>query len=400
MFQRSPRDRFALIGAFAAIALAAASPARSAELTVGLGEAPQTMDPHWTTGPASFNINSQVYENLFRWDKDARSRPHLAESYEIVNDTTWRIKLRKDVKWHDGSPFTADDVVFSLKRAVTINASPNNFRTYLRQIKESRAVDPHTVEIITGEPFPDLIASLTYFLIVSKKHSENATTEDYNAGKNIIGTGPFKFVSFALNDRTVIDRNPDYWGKKAHWDRITYRSLPNEPARAAALLAGDVDIIEHAPTGDVEQLTKAGVVVSKYLTGRVTYVSMDATPRALESGKITGPNGEKLDRNPLSDKRVREALGEAIDNEAFVKRVYFGEAEPAYQYLLEGAVGHIPSSRARRATRRAPASCWKTPAGSASSGSSCRPRPATFRNRSRRRKASRSSGHALVCRPR
>ena len=167
----------------------------------------------------------------------------------------WEFKLRKGVTWHDGSPFTADDVVFTFERAPNVPNSPSSFASAVKG-KTVKKIDDHTVHITTGAIAPTVPYELSSLLIVSKKYGEGAKTEDYNSGKAAIGTGPYKLVKFTPGDRIEFARNDAYWGGKPAWNKLVFRPIPAGPARVAALLAGDVDLIEDTPTADIERLKK------------------------------------------------------------------------------------------------------------------------------------------------
>lgn len=317
----------------------------AADLTIGLREVPTSIDPHWMTAPPAFLVNTMIYEPLVRRNDDGIPVASLATSWETVNDTTWVFHLRPNVKWHDGSAFVADDIKFTYDRARRVPNSPSSFSTYLNQVDRVEIVDPLTIRVITTEPAPALLEKLAYVLIVSSRIGKDATTEDYNTGKAAVGTGPYKFVSWAPNDRTVVERNPDYWGGKEPWDKVTYRVISNDASRLAALLAGDIDVLDAVPSLEVQRLrTNPAVTVWSRPTARIAYVTIDVDA-ALESGKVTGPAGERLERNPFADAKVRQAMALAIDRDAFVKRIYQGEAEATAQFLPEGVPGHNPEIR-------------------------------------------------------
>jgi peptide/nickel transport system substrate-binding protein len=174
--------------------------------------------------------------------------------------------------------------------------------------------------------------------IISKKHGTGAKTGDYNSGKATIGTGPYKFVEFVPGDRLVMEKNPDYWGKKAQFDRVVFKPIKENPARVAALLAGDVDMIDLVPTADVARLKKdANVVLSQGVSNRVIYLHLDQFRDESPFVKKTGG------KNPLKDPRVRKALSKAINRPAIVERVMEGVALPAGQLLPEGFFGVSPN---------------------------------------------------------
>jgi peptide/nickel transport system substrate-binding protein len=302
-----------------------------------------SVDPHWMTSPANWTINRHIFEPLVNRNNNGAIEPWLATSWKRIDDTTWEFKLRNDVKFQDGSPFTADDVVFTYDRLTHVPNAPNPFTAYAKYFAKVEALDPYTVRLTTKSPAPALLQDLAYILIVSKNVGSTATTEDYNSGKGAIGTGPYMFGSFALNDKTVLKRNPNYWGEKEPWDTVTFRVISNDASRTAALLAGDVDLIESVPTIDIERL-KANDRLTIYSkpTGRIAYFGFDAGDEALASGRIVGIDGQPLKTNPLGDKRVREALKLVVDLDQFVSKIYQDQAIATGQYLLPDVFGFIP----------------------------------------------------------
>ncbi len=158
--------------------------------------------------------------------------PGLATSWKAVDDLTWEFKLRKNVRFHDGSPFTAEDVAFTLKRVPNVPNSPSSFATFTKPIVDVKIVDPYTIVFKTAVPHVNCCrATWRRCYIVSKLHGEHAATEDYNSGKAAIGTGPYKFVEYMPNHRVVLKANYGYWGGEEPWDKVTFKILSN-PRRA------------------------------------------------------------------------------------------------------------------------------------------------------------------------
>jgi peptide/nickel transport system substrate-binding protein len=316
--------------------------ANAAELRIGMTRGTSSIDPHFQSSIVNYEHNITVFEPLVRFNSENKIEPWLAESWRVVNDTTWEFKIRPGVKWHDGSPLTAEDIAFTYERARSVPNSPSPLTNYLGQVKETKVIDPQTLQIVTDGPAPTLLNFLVSVLIVSKKHGEGATTEDYNNRKATIGTGPYKLVSWSPNDRMVVEKNPSYWGKSAPWDKVTFLGMPNSASRIAAVLSGDIQVAAAVPPQDIERLEKnKGVSIFGRPANRLVFMALDVHPDALETGRITGPNGEKLEKNPLADKRVREAMKLAINLDAFVNRVYRGQAAASGQYLQSGMFGYI-----------------------------------------------------------
>jgi peptide/nickel transport system substrate-binding protein len=309
------------------------------DLRVGLAAEPSAMDPHYHNLAPNNSILSHVFERLIEPDELQRLKPGLAESWKVLDDATWEFKLRKGVTWHDGSPFTADDVVFTFERAPKVPNSPSSFAAAVKD-KKIKKIDDHTVHISASSISPTLPNDLSSLLIVSKKHGEGARTEDYNSGKAAIGTGPYKLVKFTPGDRIEFVRNDAYWGKKQPWGKLTFRPISAGPARVAALLAGDVDLIEDTPTADIERLKKEPKVeISQIASNRLIYFFIDHAKEVTPFAK--GKDGSEI-KNPFKDKRVREAMTKALNRPAIVSRVMEGVAVPAGQLLPDGYFGVSP----------------------------------------------------------
>ena len=250
---------------------------------------------------------------------------------------TWEFKLRKGVKFHDGSDFTAADVVASIERVPTVPNSPSPFTAYTKQIKEMVVVDPYTIRFKTAAPYPLMPSDMTQVAIISKGAAK-ATTDDFNSGKAAIGTGPYKLVRYAKSDRIELARNDAYWGGKTAWDKVTLRLLPQDASRVAALLSGDVQVIENVPTSDVAQLRKdKRLAVFRTVADRLIYLHMDSDRDV--SPFVTDRAGKPLAKNPLKDPRVRKAISKAINRPAIVGKVMEGEAIPSGQLVPDFLFG-------------------------------------------------------------
>ena len=168
------------------------------------------------------------------------------------------------------------------------------------------------------------------------------TTEGFNSGKNAIGTGPYRMVSYKSGDRVELERNDGWWGPKPYWQHISYRMIPNDASRSAALLAGDVQFIEFVPPDDAQRMRgDKRVALSETNSLRFVYLWLDRSRQGSEPF-VTGPNGEKLDKNPFNDLRVRQALSLAINRPLIVDRVMENEATPTAQFLAPGSFTYVP----------------------------------------------------------
>jgi peptide/nickel transport system substrate-binding protein len=327
-----------------AIAFAAAlltGGAHAQELRVGLGADVTSMDPHFVNLFPNNNIAEHVFEKLITLDADSRLIPGLAESWKAVDATTWEFRLRKGVKFHDGSDFTAEDVAFSIDRVGKIPNSPGPFTVYTKSIKEVQIVDPYTIRFKTATVYPILPNDLSTIYIVSKKVVTGLGTDDFNAGKAMVGTGPLRFVGFKRGDRVELARNDAYWGPKAAWTRVTFRILPSDPTRVAALLSGEVDAIENIPTADFTKIkANPNFATSTKTSHRIIFYHLDQFRE--KSPFITDKSGKPLEKNPLMDLRVRQAISKAIDREAIRTRVMEGLALPTANLVPVPMFGSVP----------------------------------------------------------
>ncbi len=330
-FTRLPIRR-SLLAAAAVAAVVFSGSAIARDLVVALKTEPTSMDPQYHALTPNIQLSQTLFDPLVCSDPDLVSKPCLAESWS-ADGKVWTFKLRPNVKFSDGSPMTADDVVFTFDRVPKVPNSPSSYKVYLQKVEKVEAVDPLTVRITTTEPYPLLAVNMVGLPIMSSKAASGAapegkTTTELNAGNGLVGTGPYRFVSWKRGAEIVFERNPHYWGPAPAWDKVIYRPISNPAARVAALLAGDVDLVEDPPTDDLERLQKEPKLhVETKASNRIIYVALDQ--HGSPSPGIQGTDG----KNPLLDKRVREALSLAIDRSALVARTMGGVATPAAQLL-------------------------------------------------------------------
>lgn len=288
-----------------------------------------TFDPHSQNEGMTIAALAQVYEPLIDYDAEFKIVPKLATSWEQISPTLWRFTLRDGVKFHDGTPLTAEDVVFSVQRAM---APTSNFKAYVAGIKEARKVDDKTVEIETAQPNPVLLRQLPLVFVMSKAWAEKhnivqpqdfVKQEETFAARNTNGTGPYKLKSREVDVRTVFEANPDWWNKadsKGNVTEVIYTPIKQSATRTAALLSGEIDFVLDPPLQDLERLRKQ-VKVIEGNENRTIYLGFDQHRPELLYSSIKG-------KNPFADVRVREALYRAIDVEALKKSVMRGLSAP------------------------------------------------------------------------
>ena len=314
---------------------------QAADLRIGLSADVTTMDPHFLTSQPNLTVGYHVFDALTRVDEKTQLIPGLATSWRAVDATTWEFKLRTGVKFHDGSDLTAEDVIFSLDRPLNIKGSPGGFATFVRAIVSKEIVDPQTIRLKTAAPYGALPQDLNSVMIVSRKFAANAAPEDFESGRATIGTGPYKFVRFARGDRVEYVRNDAYWGGRPAWEKLTLRIMPSDPVRTAALLSGELDIIEHVPPADREKLSKNKQLrLEQTVSWRTIFLHLDQYRN--QSPLITDNAGKPLGKNPFMDVRVRRAMSMAINRAGIADRVMDKLAIPAANLVSPGVFGHNP----------------------------------------------------------
>jgi peptide/nickel transport system substrate-binding protein len=303
-------------------------------LTLGTKLELNTLDPHFFSAFPTNSSMQYFFDKLVEYDDKLKIKPALAVSWKLVDDTTWEFKLRKGVTFHDGTPFTAEDVIFTIDRVPNVPNSPNSFAQFTRGIESIRKVDDHTIVVKTKAPSPQLLSDFANIFIISARAAKGATTADFNSGKAVVGTGPYKLVEWVSAERLVVDRNEKYWGPRPHWARVTEKVIAKDPSRLASLLAGQVDAIDAVPIPDLERLKKDGkFALFRGPAALVHYVALDSNRDV--SPFVTAKDGKPLASNPLKDPRVRKALSLALNRDAISKRVMEGSAIPASQMLSE-----------------------------------------------------------------
>lgn len=307
-----------------------------------------SMDPYTRQETFLLSFNGNIYEPLIRRDRNLGLEPALATRWEQVNPTTWRFQLRPGVKFSDGSPFTADDVVFSITRA---RGPGSNVAAFFAGVTEVRKIDDLTIEMVTGAPDPILPNNLTSFGVMSKAWLERnnagrvadlTSREENFATRNAMGTGPFMLSSREPDRRTVLVPNPGWWDRAEHnLTRVEFNVIANDATRVAALLSGEVDMVYTVPPQDMERIGRTqGLRIIQGPELRTIYLGMDQMRPQLLKSDVQG-------RNPFQDVRVRRAMMQAIDIEAIRTRVMRGQARPTAQIFGPGVNGFVEENDRR-----------------------------------------------------
>ncbi len=316
-------------------------------LTVGVRSEASSLDPHWTQLSADLQVQEHIFEHLVDLDSASQPSPGLAVSWEPIDEDTWEFKLREGVTWHDGEPFTADDVIFSFDRLKAgIDGAPASPAFQLEKGgKTWEKIDDVTVRIHTEGPYPTMAEDLAMLPMVAEHVAEGVTAAvDFNSGAAAIGTGPFRFEEFSPGNRISVVKNPDWWGGDPGWDQVVFRPVGQDSARLAALLNGDVDVIDYPPTVDLPQLeTNPEFTVSSIPSDRLIYLMPSYRH---QEPYVTDDAGNPLMPNPLRDWRVRKALSLAIDRNAIRDRIMGGASEPTRNIVPPGFFGYVDALEA------------------------------------------------------
>ncbi len=307
-----------------------------------------SMDPHSLNESLQLSVTSNVYEGLVGRNKDLSLAPALATSWKQTSPTVWRFELRKGVQFHDGTPFTADDVVFSFART---QADGSDMKSYTNDFKEVRKVNDHVVEIETKTPFPIVPDVISLVFIMSKKWCEtNQATRPVDRRKGIEnaasfranGTGPYRLRERQPNVRTTFTRNGSYWGKiEGNASEVIFTPIGSAATRVAALLSGEVDVMEPVPVQDVARVNASAN--TRAVTGpelRTIFLGMDQKRDELLYSNVKG-------KNPFKDKRVRQAFYQAIDIDGIQKTVMRGASSPTALMVGPGINGFSQAQNKR-----------------------------------------------------
>ena len=308
-----------------------------------------TMDPHAQNESLNNTANGYIYETLLTYNEKFEVVPQLATSWSRDGNLLWKFDLRKGVKFHDGTPFTAEDVVYSIQRAM---APTSNFRVYTTGIQGARAIDENTVLIYTTVPNPVLLRQMTELRIMSKAWSEkNKVTQPQNfvqkeetfAARNANGTGPYMLKSREVDIRTVFVKNPNWWNtsNKGNVTEIIYTPVKSESTRTAALLSGELDFVLDPAPQDIARLKQnSAIKVIEGAENRTIFIGFDQMRDELQYSSVKG-------KNPFKDLRVRQALYHAVDIEGIKRAVMRGLSDPTGAIIQRAVNGWTKESHER-----------------------------------------------------
>ncbi len=329
--------------------------AQTQNLRIGLASEPTSMDPHYHQATPNDSLAAQIFEPLVSADAKMNLVPGLATSWKTVDDNTWEFTLRQGVKFSNGQPFTPEDVMFTFCRVLNNpQAIAGSYENVAKKLEAVSVKDGSTLVVKTKAPYPLFANDLTRIWILwsgiaqhdqirfDPAHNCGVTgawpkMEDFNSGKNAIGTGPYTFKSFVRGTAITLERNEGYWGDKPAWKEVKMTPVPNAGPRMTGLLAGDFDLIENPAARDLKRLD--GDKKHKYVitpSVRVLFLQLDVARSP--SPQVRAADG----KNPLQDLRVRKAISMAIDRKAIAQRIMDGAATPANQFLPDGMFGALP----------------------------------------------------------
>jgi len=311
-----------LLACLALVAVAVAqAPVRGGTLIIGVGQNPGHMNPAISTGSEVHAVADSMFNGLVGLDDNANPYPDLAERWEVSEDArTYTFHLHRGVRWHDGEPFTSADVAFTFERVLLVYHART--RGGLEGVLDGiDTPDAHTVTFRFREPYAPLLQRLNVTEApILPRHVFESVADIQAAPENLrpIGTGPYRFVEYVVDDRVVLERNPDYFkAGLPYLDRVVFRVIPDEQTRLLALERGEVDFIGGVPAGELERIDALD----------------DLTLHRVNSGSGGGfcvmTMAFNLQRDVFQDQRVRHAFAYAIDREQILERVLFGNGAVA-----------------------------------------------------------------------
>jgi peptide/nickel transport system substrate-binding protein len=328
----------------AAILLALLSlPGNAQTLTIGIKTETRTLDPHVYLVNPTISIARHIFDTLVHPNAHQAMQPGLALSWHATTPTTWDFVLRPDVRFHDGSMLSAEDVIFSLQRPEILSPRGGGVSSLVQEISAIEALDHTTIRIHTSTPFPLLPEYLSPVAILKRTSTAAARLD----AQPMIGTGPFQLLGWERGGALRLARNAAYWAGPAPCERVTFRPIAADAVRVAALLSKDVDLIDAVPPPSTRMLeARHDIALSATASNRVIYlvVNLAASP----DPDVQALSGAAMRTNPLADPRVRQALSIAIDRETLTNRLLEGHGTPASQFLPDLYPGTSPRLHVER----------------------------------------------------
>lgn len=297
--------RFAsLLVTCAALLVGTAAAQPIGELRIGINTLPRTIEPFFDTTTTALGVYKQIFDTLVRVDLEGQPIPWLAESWEVIDERTWELRLRDDVTWHDGKPFDANDVKYALDWTL----DPDNTAPWAARIgliSEVEIVDDYTVRLHTREPWAALLQGLLVIHMIPENYYDSA---EYSPATHAIGTGRYRFVEWVADDYLRLVAFEDSWQGEANVQAATFISMPTAVTRTSALQAGEIQIAYAVPPEQVPALEASGIQIVSQALGHSLLLTFYGT----------------REDSPVNDARVRQALNHAVDKEAIVEFVMGG----------------------------------------------------------------------------
>ena len=324
-----------ILGVVLAQISASEAHARDAELIISQKADVETFDPSQSNNTTTHNVTINVFDTLIRLSDDGRDFVgELAESWKVVDPTTWQFRLRRGVKFHNGEDLNAAAVKFTLDSTLDPERKTRQRPTYVA-FKEVRIDDPYTVSIITHKPYAIALTQLQYLMVVPPGYIKQVGWDEF--GRKPVGSGAFKFKEWERDVRVVLEANDAYWKGRPKVRTVAFRAIPEDASRIAAVQRGEVDIIDAVPYDRIKELQGSPTVKITQRQGEQVYVGLDT-----------------LRVEPLKKREVRQALNYAVNADALVKNLLLGyavrlngpmfpttpgydEKQPAYAYDPERA---------------------------------------------------------------
>ena len=317
-------------------------PIQAKQLVVGIVQEPRTLDPHFQDLAANNAIALHLFDALVRMDENQKLHPGLAVSWRAVDPLTWEFKLRRGVLFHDGSQFTAEDVIFTVQRVSRVPHSPAPFTRYTRPISAMEAPAEDALIIRTSTPTPLLPALLSRVMIMSRKATEGKSTQDLDGGNGLVGTGPYRISAWTPGKQLVVTRHEEYWEGMQPWEHVVFKEIRSEKLRIKALQQNSLQVIERLSPTSVNDLQKdRRIEVQTGASNRIIYLHLD-------SNRSISPYIRDVEDNPLQKSGVRQAISLAIDRNKIAQEVLDGMGVPTAQLAPKDGFGYVPELQAER----------------------------------------------------
>lgn len=297
------------LGVVAAVGVVLAGPAgaREGELTVSQKADVETFDPAQSNNTTTHNVTINIFDTLVRLSDDGKDFvPDLAESWKVVNPTTWQFKLRKGVRFHNGEEFNAEAVRFTIEAVLDPQRKTRQRPTYTF-IKEVRVEDGYTISLVTNQPYVILLTQMQALMIVPPRYIKEVGFEEF--GRRPVGTGAFKLKEWEKEVRVVLEANDQYWKGKPRLQRVVFKPIPEDAARIAALQRGETDLIDAVPYDRVKEIEAQKDLKITQRQGEQIYIGLDT-----------------LRFDPFKKVELRQALNYAVDVNGIVKNLLLGYA--------------------------------------------------------------------------